>query len=175
MRRNIQTFRETTDGKLIPVLSCGHEYGLPIPKGTALEKDDLMDCAECDKPSAHGATAQPLRTGAVRLVRPHPLDAPVGRLETQASITEWADNAFGEASHGRLAARANKEMAELLMKVTAQYNDPSIPEEIADVFICLYRLADRFHIDVHDEVDKKMAINRQRKWKVDAHGCAQHE
>lgn len=139
----------------MPVLECGHAY-LKDTKGMALEKDDTLNCEECDKP------------------QPKELDISFDGRETQTTITEWAEKTFGPAGNSRLAARANKEMAELLMKVTAKFDDPGIPEEIADVFICLYRLASQHNVDVDDIVDAKMKVNRARKWEVDAHGCGQH-
>jgi hypothetical protein len=48
------------------------------------------------------------------------------------------------------------------------------PEEIADVVIVLYRLASRLGVDLHQEVEKKMAINRNREWKLDNSGHGYH-
>lgn len=96
--------------------------------------------------------------------------------ETQKTITEWADATFGYSQTNlRMAARANEEMAELLRVLAA--NDEAhekAAEEVADVFIVLYRLADYLGVDIHAEIDRKMAVNRRRQWKVDATGHGYH-
>lgn len=95
--------------------------------------------------------------------------------ETQATITEWADATFGEVKdNARIAARANEEMAELLRALTSDADAPKAAEEVADVFIVLYRLATRLGVDIHAEIDRKMAVNRKREWKVDGTGHGYH-
>lgn len=95
--------------------------------------------------------------------------------ENQASITEWIENTFGPAgSNARVVARANEEMSELLRDVTTDDNHPNMSDEIADIFIVLYRVATRLGVDVHTEIDRKMAINRDRKWNLDGSGCGYH-
>lgn len=96
-------------------------------------------------------------------------------LETQMTISMWAEQIFGPvSSNARVAARANEEMAELLRALTADDNHPKAIEEIADIFIVLYRLADRMGIDIHSEVNRKMAVNRGRKWAMDNTGHGYH-
>jgi NTP pyrophosphatase (non-canonical NTP hydrolase) len=95
--------------------------------------------------------------------------------ETQATISAWRDTAFGlSTSNARMAARANEEMAELLRALTADDNHPKAAEEMADVLIVLYGLASRMDVDLHAEVDRKMATNRQRVWKQDGTGHGYH-
>lgn len=101
----------------------------------------------------------------------HP--APQEQQETQATVTKWCEDTFGAASsNARVAARANEELAELLKDLTRNDADGHAIEEAADVVIILYRLAARMGRDLLGEVDRKMAINRQRKWNVgpDGHG-----
>ena len=44
----------------------------------------------------------------------------MARIETQESISIWAEEAFGRAgSNARLAGRANEEMAELIRAATS--------------------------------------------------------
>ena len=96
-------------------------------------------------------------------------------IETQLSISEWANDAFGPSgSNIRVAARANEEMAELLRALTVDDANPKAPEEIADIVIVLYRLAWRLGVDLHHEIDVKMAINRKREWKLDGSGHGYH-
>jgi hypothetical protein len=97
------------------------------------------------------------------------------RREDQASISRWIEETFGPAgTNARVVARANEEMAEMLRSVTSDDNHPELAEEIADVFIVLYRVASRLGVDVHAEIDRKMAVNRARKWALDGTGCGYH-
>lgn len=94
------------------------------------------------------------------------------REETQALISDWATETFGTpGSNASVAARANIEMAELLFALAKDDSHPKAAEEVADVLIVLYRLAQRLGVDIHEEVDKKMRVNRQREWDVEGgHG-----
>lgn len=95
--------------------------------------------------------------------------------ETQATISAWIEETFGPAgSNARVLARANEEMAELLRSVTIDDAHPDIPEEMADVVIVLYRVAARLGVDLLEEVAKKMAVNRARRWERDGSGCGYH-
>jgi NTP pyrophosphatase (non-canonical NTP hydrolase) len=95
--------------------------------------------------------------------------------ENQDTIAKWADESFGDpTSNLRLAIRANAEMAELITELSIDDEHKKAPEEVADIIICLCRLASELGIDMQDEVDKKMEKNRSRNWKVDGTGCAQH-
>jgi NTP pyrophosphatase (non-canonical NTP hydrolase) len=96
--------------------------------------------------------------------------------ETQQTVSEWIENTFGPVgSNARVVARANEEMAELVRSVAIDDNHPDLGEEMADVLICLYRLAARTGVDLGEEVDKKMAVNRARRWEMDGSGCGYHE
>ena len=99
----------------------------------------------------------------------------MGINETQKSIVQWADETFGPAtSVARVAARANEEMAELLRKVTIDDSAPEVVEEVADVVIVLCRVASMLGSDLAAEIDRKMAINRQREWRKDNTGHGYH-
>lgn len=99
----------------------------------------------------------------------------MGTYETQASISAWADAAFGPAENNlRVAIRANEEMAELLRALSVHDENPKAVEEIADVFIVLARLGEQFGVDIRCVVDDKMAINRTRQWKKDGTGHGYH-
>lgn len=98
-----------------------------------------------------------------------------GPVETQATISAWAEATFGPAgSNARAVARANREMAELLEHVTSDDHHPEAAEEIADVVIVLYRVATRLGIDLHERIDAKMARNRVRRWRLDGTGHGYH-
>lgn len=96
-------------------------------------------------------------------------------MEDQRSISEWAEQTFGPVtSNARVAARANEEMAELLRHLTADDAHPAAAAEVADVVIVLYRLATRLGVDLHQEIDRKMAVNRGRVWRRDHTGHGYH-
>lgn len=95
--------------------------------------------------------------------------------ENQATITAWASATFGRVrSNARVAARANEEMAELLRAIAESESSRGAPAEIADVVIVLYRLASELGVDLHDEIDHKMAINRARRWQQTGDGHGYH-
>lgn len=95
--------------------------------------------------------------------------------ENQKTCTEWADHAFGPTEIPRIAARANEEMAELIRAATTGFVDADkISEEAADIVIILYRLVSIVGRDLHGMVDKKMVINRGRKWERDGTGHGYH-
>ncbi len=96
-------------------------------------------------------------------------------IETQATISSWSAETFGEAgSNAVVAVRALEEIAELLRALTHDDHTPMAASEIADVVIVLYRLADRMGLDLHAEVDRKMEINRRRTWSVGKDGIGYH-
>ena len=95
--------------------------------------------------------------------------------ETQSSIALWAEHTFGLSTQIRAATRMNEEVAELLAKMSnATVSHSKIIEEVADVQIVLYVLAERLHMNLDAEVQNKMKVNRSRKWKLDGSGCGQH-
>jgi hypothetical protein len=64
--------------------------------------------------------------------------------ETPASICQWAVETFGEAgSDARVVARANEEMAELLIAGITQQQPHKVYGEAADVAIVLCRVSQR--------------------------------
>jgi len=94
--------------------------------------------------------------------------------ETQEGIYTWQMTTFGQAPNVmRTATRANEEMAELLTHLAL--NDvKKVGEEIADVYIVLCGLAGRLAINIQHEINKKMAINRARKWTITDQGHGYH-
>jgi len=99
-------------------------------------------------------------------------------IETQASIFAWREEAFGPVqSTMRLVTRLNEEVAELLtaVAVTKDEYHPKTAEEVADVAIILYTIATRLGVDLHAEIDRKMAVNRHKRvWKKDGSGHGYH-
>jgi len=95
------------------------------------------------------------------------------RKESQVSISNWAYSTFGESTSNRAAVRINEEVCELL-KHLAQCESAKAAAELPDIAICLFRLASIIGIDLLEEIDKKMAVNRSRQWKLDGNGCGYH-
>ena len=99
----------------------------------------------------------------------------MSRRETSASITQWGAETFGEVSDlAALTQRARAEFEELDAAVRAG-DEHQIGREAADVVILLHRLVGLLGSDLADEVDAKMAINRNRQWRLSGDGVGQHE
>lgn len=97
------------------------------------------------------------------------------RYETQKTICEWAEETFGPCSADTAFFRCAEEFSELENYFELDGRDwGRAIEECADVLITLYRVAECLGEDLHAAVNRKMAINRNRKWKVSG-GVGQHE
>ncbi len=83
--------------------------------------------------------------------------------ETIESINQWANETFGPCTSYTAMMRAATEMDEYLNAMCYDI------EEAADVVITLYRIP-----GIQEAINKKMAINRGRKWKVNNDGTGQH-
>lgn len=119
--------------------------------------------------------------------------------ETQRSVGEWINQTFPgtDPESPRKAIRALEEMVELCLAsgaTAAEVNEAvecallrcgqsererrkqpdKIPVEAADVLIVLYGVAHMRGFDLHAEVDKKMLINRSRRWAVRGDGTGYH-
>ena len=124
--------------------------------------------------------------------------------ETQQSIGKWIDETFPGADPAtpRKALRVLEELVELCLVSGASAQDvdkavgkalakegavlgtpawiargrrpDKIPAEAADVEIVLRGLAQLHGFDLQAEVDKKMAINRARRWKANGDGTGYH-
>jgi NTP pyrophosphatase (non-canonical NTP hydrolase) len=72
-----------------------------------------------------------------------------------------------------LIARARGELDELDQAVRA--NDPAeIGREAADVAILLHRLVALAGMDLAEQVDAKMTVNRARRWRAAGDGTGGH-
>jgi hypothetical protein len=97
-----------------------------------------------------------------RLCNVEPPEAEVLAGETWASMAAWTEETFGPVSLERIATRANEEMQELLA-------DSSDVTEAADVCIVLSR-----YPGIEEAINRKMAINRQRQWRLNGDGSGYH-
>lgn len=81
-------------------------------------------------------------------------------METQKTISAWAEETFGASgSDFSCVTRANIELAELMHAVAVAASKQDIAEEIADVFIVLYRYAERRGVDA-----RKLAVSHARNY-----------
>ena len=94
--------------------------------------------------------------------------------ETSNTIREWGDATFGEVSDlSALVARAREELDELDHAIRT--NDTvEIGREAADVAILLHRLVALAGMDLGEQVDVKMAVNRARRWYAAGDGTGGH-
>ena len=94
--------------------------------------------------------------------------------ETQKSVAAWAEETFGPVTgHSVLVRRAMVEMEELL-EATEAGDRIEVGKETADIAILLYRLMELNGLDLTEEVTKKMAENRARRWLPKGDGTGKH-
>jgi NTP pyrophosphatase (non-canonical NTP hydrolase) len=94
--------------------------------------------------------------------------------ETSNSIRVWGDETFGKvADLSALVGRARGELDELEQAIRAN-DKPEIGREAADVVILLHRLVALAGMELGEQVDAKMAVNRARKWKAAGDGTGGH-
>lgn len=99
------------------------------------------------------------------------LEAKSGKW-TPHTIGAWAQSTFGKPTPAVAAARANEEMAELLIALAKGDMDKA-DIEAADVVIVLCHYASSRGIDLWQIVSEKMEVNVARQWKV-AGGVGYH-
>lgn len=92
--------------------------------------------------------------------------------ETQHSIAVWGHSVFGASTPIELGILAAAEMDELLAALESdpQCKRESTQSEAADVAVFLMRLAAVSGFNLLAAVDRKMAVNRKRKWVKQADG-----
>lgn len=95
-------------------------------------------------------------------------------FESQRTISEWADGTFGKSTNLAVAIRARKELNELIAKLEENDLHSGAGEEVADIQIVLARISHQLGVDGAWEIQKKMEINRKRKWVRDGTGNGQH-
>jgi NTP pyrophosphatase (non-canonical NTP hydrolase) len=94
-------------------------------------------------------------------------------METQRTISEWADAVGINPDPYRAVFRAGEELQEALDDLAAgRITDAGV--ELADVVICLHVAASKLGIDLQATINSKMQVNRNRKWRLDETGCAYH-
>lgn len=86
-------------------------------------------------------------------------------------INEWQRDTFGEPTPEAAYDRFDEELREF-DELSIDEDDA---EEAADVVITLVAYLASKGKDLATEIEKKMAINRKRKWKTRGDGTGQHE
>ena len=90
------------------------------------------------------------------------------------AITEWQVKTFGEAKPERAWGRMLEEFEEMIAALEQNEHAEKLSEEAADVVITLAAWVQSHGHDLANEVEKKMAKNRARQWKLDGAGCGYH-
>jgi hypothetical protein len=115
--------------------------------------------------TARMAAARVIEAAALAFLRAPSTDLQTsdGDMETWETINQWCDDTFGAATVPQIIERAKEEWAEL----EEEGSDKAI--EAADVVICLCRIP-----GFADALQRKMAINRKRKWRLVGNGTGYH-
>lgn len=87
--------------------------------------------------------------------------------ETQQTINDWQRETFPTADEAGVLNHIREEFAEFLAEPCG--------EEAADVVILIMAWARYRKIDVMAEINRKMAINRARRWNIQADGTGRHQ
>jgi NTP pyrophosphatase (non-canonical NTP hydrolase) len=97
-------------------------------------------------------------------------------IETQASINAWGAKTFGHGTARAIGGRLQKEMDELLAALDVDEHAAldATRDEAADVLIMLYRLAGVGGFNLMAALDRKMRVNRKRKWRSNGDGTGEH-
>lgn len=94
--------------------------------------------------------------------------------ETSHTICEWGDATFGEARDlTALVVRARGEMDEL-EQALRDGDQAEAGREAADVAILLHRLVGLLGMELSEQVEAKMQVNRARTWKAAGDGTGGH-
>jgi NTP pyrophosphatase (non-canonical NTP hydrolase) len=100
----------------------------------------------------------------------------------QCRIGDWQQRAFGQNSGDPEAIKATRtklvqEIGELdvALSVEDYFPGPQVCDEIADCGVLLLGLADKLRIDLHEQIERKMEINRARSWRQNDDGTFQHK
>lgn len=108
--------------------------------------------------------------------------------ETFKTIGDWIEETFGDSNRLDMSDwyvyqaqfdRVKDEFLELEEEVsppsgTGGTSMGAVGREAADVVISLAGMCRRYGIDLQEEVNKKMVVNREREWAVLPNGTARH-
>lgn len=104
--------------------------------------------------------------------------------ETQATILAWSQATFGPSTAFSVATRMGREYKELIAELEQAQNEgeawrvevlrKKAAEECADIFIMLSQVSALLGSDLIATAQRKMAVNRDRRWATDAQGYTHH-
>lgn len=89
--------------------------------------------------------------------------------ELQAEIAAWADSIHPTRTPISVISKLLEELAELI--ASEKMSDPL---ELADIFILSLDLAHLQQVDLSDAIQRKLEINRNRRWRREDNGRLQH-
>lgn len=95
-------------------------------------------------------------------------------IENQATVCAWATETFGKRTFASAHRRMMIEINELQKLLPDPGVEALIVLEMADVVITMYAVAEAAHLDLHEVMNGKMAVNRRRKWLLHGDGTGQH-
>jgi hypothetical protein len=90
--------------------------------------------------------------------------------ETQATINSWQRDHFPTATSAGVTGHLREEIREFFDAP----DDRLAAVEAADIVILLYCWAMLNGVDLHEEIDRKMVINRRREWNIQPDGTGRH-
>lgn len=94
-------------------------------------------------------------------------------MSTQSQIAQWARETFPDATIHNIIDKYTDEADELYTILYGE-DEYAIADELADVAILLYQIADRCGVDLDMAVAGKFDANRARTWTRLADGTYQH-
>ena len=94
-------------------------------------------------------------------------EIPYDLRDITKNIVEWCNEVYPERNHELILKKLEEEFQELRDK-------PLDAWEMADIMIILFDLCDELGFDVAKIVDKKMQINKARRWQVTDQGILKH-
>lgn len=96
-------------------------------------------------------------------------------MSWSSDINDWQESTFGRVRVLVAYSRAIEEWVELRDKLESlRATNEASAEECADVVITLAALTRSLGFDLAEMVERKMEINRARKWRVDESGKGYH-
>ena len=97
----------------------------------------------------------------------------MGNVDSMTSeVVEWISVIIPDRDPMNTAIKMAEEVAELQHSIYV--NDGDAGQELADVLILLVDVSFLLGINLADEFNKKMEINKNRRWNKEK-GCLKHE
>lgn len=85
--------------------------------------------------------------------------------ELQKEIGEWGDTTFPKSTIGTIGSHLAEELEEFWREHINGTDNRA--EELADMFLLMLHYAHRANFSLHDAAMQKMAVNRERSWKLE--------